>query len=84
MNYGVDLIFAEHSLQNRLIAHIAAHNLHLVYQTCAHQFTLRYPVAHEAHHVGACLEQSSHEPAAKQSTSARHESRTVLPELFVR
>ena len=50
---GVDLVFAEHALQQRLVAHVAADDLHPFELPRPHQLALRHPVAHQADDVGA-------------------------------
>ena len=51
MKDGVDLMFAQRPLQQRLVAHVAAHQFDFVDHAAADQFALRHPVAHQADDV---------------------------------
>ena len=49
----VGLVLAEHALQQRLVAHVAAHDVGRLDQPRAHELALGNPVADQARHVGA-------------------------------
>ena len=53
MNNGVNLVLAESSFDQGLIAHVASHNPGLLNQTSAHKLALGHPVAHETDDVGS-------------------------------
>src|SRR5215213_1328117 len=80
MEHGVHLVLAQHALQKRLIANVAADRPHPSERAAPHELTLRYPVAHQTHDVGAFGDQSRREPAAEQAGGAGDEGWTVSPE----
>ena len=71
MEHGTDLVLAEHALEQRLVAHVAAHHADPLQQACADQLALRHPVAEQADHVGAELDQTPHEPARRGGRTRR-------------
>ena len=81
MEDGVDLVFAQGALEQVLVADIAAHDLDPIDQAGPHQLALRHPVADQAHHIRAALQQAPYQPAAEQPRGARDQRRTVAPEV---
>ncbi len=81
VNNGIDLIFAQDTLHQRLIADIAAHDPDLLDQLRAHQLRLGHPVANQADDIGARLDKAAHQPAAHQASRACDKRRSILPKV---
>jgi len=62
---GVDLVFPESAFQERLVANVAADGGDAVNAARPNQLASRHPIAHQAHHVGAPLQQDGHQPRAQ-------------------
>ena len=79
MEHGVDLVLAERALEQRAVADVAADHADPLEQAGADQLALGHPVAQQADHVGAELDQAPHQPAAEQAGRAGHEDGAVAP-----
>src|SRR5690242_12806379 len=80
VDYGVDLILAQHSLEHGLIANVTANDLYFFYQATTNQFRLRYPISYETDNIRAALRKVMHERPTDQSSGASHQSRPINPE----
>ena len=81
MQHRVDLILAQHALEQALLAQVPANGLDLVDQLRAVELALRHPVADQTDDVRARVDQALDEPSAHQSRRSGDERRPVAPEL---
>src|SRR5438034_8685741 len=80
MDDGVDLIFAQGSLQDGSIHDVAANHADAIDCSRANQLGLWHRVAHQTDDGGTSIDQAGHQPRADESRSASHEHGPVQPE----
>src|SRR5439155_12721193 len=77
---GVYLVLAQRALEQLLVAHVTADDLHPFQQSGAIEVALRDPVAHQADDLGLEAQQPAHDPSTHKSGAAGDQDRAVLPE----
>ena len=82
MKTGVDLILAEHPVDDLAVGDVASHHLDPFERAAAHQLAVRYPVAHQPDHVRTHLDQCLGQPRAQNARTASDERGAVAPEVF--
>src|SRR5512140_854075 len=80
MHHRVDLVLAQYALEQRLIAHVSAHDDDLRSERPAQEKTLRHPVPHQAHNRCLALDKPACEPSAEKPGRTRDQGRPVPPE----
>ena len=83
VNDRVDFVFAQHALQQRLVAHVPAYAGHFLQQAGTHQLALRRPIAYQADNLGPGRHHTTHKPTAHQPGGARNKRGAIPPKLTV-
>src|SRR6185436_12663786 len=72
---GINLVFAEGSLHQGLIAQVATDDADAFQQPAPDQFAVRIVVAQQAHHVCAAVDQVAHHEPADEARGPGDEGR---------
>src|SRR5580692_613549 len=80
MNDRVDLVFAERTFEQSLIADVTANDLDPVGEVASFELTPRHAIANQTDDVGARGNQALHQPRAHEARRARDQDGAILPE----